>query len=124
MKELRDKLYKELEELKKRNLSTGSIELIDKITHSIKSIDTIEAMQNSGYSNGYNHASYDMDRRGRNGDGSYAYDYSNRMRKDGGRDQRYSYGYSRDLKSDLEDMLRTAQGKEREIIEHAIRDLH
>ena len=59
MEELRDMLCEELEKItKKGELSAGSLDVIDKLTHSIKSIDTIMAMEDSGYSNesGYSYA--------------------------------------------------------------------
>ena len=59
MEELRDMLCEELDKItKKGELSTGSLDVIDKLTHSIKSIDTIIAMEDAGYSNesGYSYA--------------------------------------------------------------------
>lgn len=60
MKQLREMLCDELDEItKKGELSAGSLDTVDKLTHSIKSIDTIMAMNENysedGYSmNGYN----------------------------------------------------------------------
>ena len=52
MEELRDMLCDELDEvMKKGELSAGSLDVVDKLTHSIKSIDTILAMEEAGYSN-------------------------------------------------------------------------
>lgn len=49
-KELKDMLCDELDKVvKKGELSAGSLDVIDKLTHSIKSIETIMAM--NGYSN-------------------------------------------------------------------------
>lgn len=126
MRELKEKLCKELDVLGKQNLTPGNLDMIDKLTHSIKSIATIEAMEESGYSNAYNNASYNSyegsyarDRRGRNSDGSY------RMRMDGGRDQRYSYeGYSRDLKEDLENMLKHAKGEEKHMVQRWLAEIN
>ena len=59
MEELREMLCEELEKItKKGELSAGSLDVVDKLTHSIKSIDTIMAMEDSGYSNesGYSYA--------------------------------------------------------------------
>ena len=92
MKELRDMLCKELESLANRGeLSSGSLDAVDKLTHSIKSIDTIMAME--GYSNDGSYARgryanrdsmgrYSRDG-GSYGDGSYARNS-------------YEQGYSRD----------------------------
>lgn len=97
--ELRDMLMEELEKCTdKGELSAGSLEIVDKLTHSIKSIDTILAMEEAGYSN----------------DDGYSYDYSNRGysnargRRNARRDSmgRYSRrGYSRD-KDELMEQLR------------------
>lgn len=101
MQELRDMLEQELHKItKKGELSAGSLDVIDKITHSIKSIDTIEAMEGN-YSNEY--------RRG----GSYA-----RRRDSMGRyaDTEYSRrgrGYSRDnLLEELEQLEHEMQDDE------------
>ena len=53
-KELKEMLCEELDTItRKGELSPGSLEIIDKLTHSIKSLDTIIAMEDAGYS-GYN----------------------------------------------------------------------
>lgn len=108
MYELKDMLCEELEKItKKGELSAGSLDAVDKLTHSIKSIDTIIAMEESGYSN------------------EYANEYSGRNMSRG-RDGRYSYargrrggrrGYSRDdsmmsMKYQLQDMLEDANTEE------------
>ena len=94
MEELREMLCEELDKItKKGELSTGSLDVIDKLTHSIKSIDTIMAMEEAGYSNddGYSNA------RGRRGN----------VRRDSmGRYSRTYDGYSRDdAMNDLRDHL-------------------
>lgn len=74
MEEIRDMLCEELDKIAdKGELSAGSLELVDKLTHSIKSIDTIMAMEERGYSErgySYNYPRYyyDHDRR----DGGYS----------------------------------------------------
>ena len=45
MDELRDKLHTELMSLAEQPLSPATLDLIDKLTHSIKSIDTIMVMK-------------------------------------------------------------------------------
>ena len=59
---LRDMLCDELDEItKKGKLSVDALDAIDMITHSIKSIDTILAMEEAGYSNGYSNKRYYYD---------------------------------------------------------------
>ena len=115
MEELRDMLCEELEKItKKGELSTGSLDVIDKLTHSIKSIDTIIAMEDAGYSNesGYSYArgrgrNARRDSMGRYSSRSGSYDdmsydrdtYSNNSYARGGRSNR---NYSReDAKEEL-----------------------
>lgn len=101
--ELRDMLMEELEKCTdKGELSAGSLEIVDKLTHSIKSIDTILAMEEAGYSNddGY---SYDYSNRGYSNRGySYARGRRNARRDSMGRYSRR--GYSRD-KDELMEQL-------------------
>lgn len=135
MMQLRDMLEDELNRITSQNKMTQQIlDMVDKLTHSIKSIDTIIAMEESKYSNrgsygsyrgsydgsydgSYNdgsyEGSYDRDRRGRNADGSY------RTRMDGGRDQRYS----RDLKTELHHLMKDAKPEEKMMIEDWMRQL-
>lgn len=50
--ELREMLMKELNKCaSKGELSTGTLDVVDKLTHAVKSIDTILAMEEAGYSN-------------------------------------------------------------------------
>lgn len=103
MEELREMLCEELDKItKKGELSAGSLDVIDKLTHSIKSIDTIIAMEDAGYSNesGYSYARG----RGRNARRDSMGRYSNNR---GGSYDDMSYrndnrGYSRhDAKEEL-----------------------
>ena len=72
MEELRDMLCEELEKItKKGELSAGSLDVVDKLTHSIKSIDTIIAMEESGYSKESNRGGYSRNYMYEDG-GSYA----------------------------------------------------
>ena len=51
--DLKKMLCKELEEIVRQGeLSTGDLDVVDKLTHSIKSLVTIMAMEDSGYSYG------------------------------------------------------------------------
>lgn len=81
--DLKKMLCKELENVaNQKELSAGDLETVDKLTHSIKSLVTIMAMEDGGYSynDGYSGA------RGRSRDMNYA------RYNDGGR--YYDNGYS------------------------------
>lgn len=101
MDELRDMLCEELDKIaEKGELTAGSLDTVDKLTHSIKSLDTIMAME--GYSE-----------EGRSYDGrSYARG-RDRRRNYSQRNSRNSYrgGYSMDdnVVEQLEDMMEEAQ---------------
>lgn len=100
--ELKEKLMEELEAYGKRELSAGSLEVVDKLAHSIKNICKIlEESDGEGYSreggdNG--RYSYDDGSYLRNGGGSYA---RNRRRDSMGR-------YSR--AAGVEEMVETVRG--------------
>ena len=122
MEELRDMLCKELEAITDRGeLSAGSLDIVDKLTHSIKSIDTILAMEN--YDDYSNDEMYYDDRseargRGRNAKrdsmGRYSRDRYSRDRysRDGYSMDDYSMddGYSMDgdFQSELEQLMNDA----------------
>ena len=79
MHELKEMLCDELMQIAdKGELTAGSLDTVDKLTHSIKSIATIMAMEDSGYSRDYvdkyRGGSYAQrrDSRGRYSRGSYA----------------------------------------------------
>ena len=95
--ELRDMLMEELEECSdKGELSAGSLEVIDKLAHAIKSIDTIVAMEDAGYSNDYSYARGRGRYAKRDSMGRYS---SDDMMMDGERSMRgrgYNRGYDRD----------------------------
>lgn len=82
--ELREKLCKELKEYGYKEMSAGTLDVVDKLTHTIKNLDKIIEADEDGYS------------------GMYPYSYRGYSRK---RDSmgRYSRRYSR---SDLSDKLR------------------
>jgi len=82
MYDLKDMLCEELEDLvKKGELSAGDLDVVDKLTHSIKSLVTIMAMEDSGYSNdGYS--------------GARRRDSMGRYTSDGRSYSRYYDGYS------------------------------
>lgn len=115
MEELKEMLCEELDKItKKGELSAGSLDVVDKLTHSIKSIDTIMAMEDAGYSN---ESVYSYARgRGRNARrdsmGRYSRDmmdssYERGDNRGGRNNNSYARGYSRDdAMEELIDQLR------------------
>lgn len=101
LEELRDMLMEELEKCStKGELSAGSLEVIDKLAHAVKSIDTIIAMEEAGYSND---DGYSMARgRGRYAKRDAMGRYSSRGAYDDGMmmHDRRSYGYGRGYSRD------------------------
>lgn len=140
LEKLRDMLMEELDKCaEKDNITTNGLYTIDKLSHAIKCIDTIIAMEESGYSN---ESSYARGRRGnvrRDSMGRYsrnsyenAYDggsYRNAYRG-GGSNRGYSRerGYSRDeAKEELVEQLREismgAEGEHKQMVEEWIRQV-
>lgn len=127
--DLKKMLCRELEEIaRKQQLSAGDLEIVDKLTHSIKSIVTIIAMDDSGYSynDGYSGARR-RDSMGRYADGGNSgryYDdgYSSRRYYDNYQDR----GYSRDegkahMIRQFEKMMDEASSPDvREVIQSAL----
>lgn len=118
MHELKEMLCDELEEIaEKGELTAGSLDTIDKLTHSIKSIATIMAMEDADYS-------YDdmggMDR------GSYRGSYAQRRDSRGRYSRRRMGRYSRDEEADkmvmkLEKMMNeSSDPKTKNAIQQAI----
>ena len=90
MYELRDMLCEELDKLTdKGQVTSGSLELIEKRTASIHYIDEIMQMEDGGYSNGYSNA------RGR-GRGANRDSMGRYSSNDGYSSRMMSYDYSRD----------------------------
>ena len=97
--ELKEMLHKELKEVtRKGELTAGSLDVIDKLTHSLKSLSAIE----NGASHRGSYGSYNSyGRYGRDGDGDGRYSEDNfRHSEDRGRQSYGSYEYSRDAATD------------------------
>lgn len=121
MYKLKDMLCEELEKItKKGELSAGSLDAVDKLTHSIKSIDTIIAMEEYSEDDGMSYeGSYARGRRGGNRGNSNA---RGQKRDSMGRYSRNNYrgsydGYSREeemdnLKMELQGLLEDAENEE------------
>lgn len=121
MYELREMLCEELDKItKKGELSAGSLDVVDKLTHSIKSIDTIIAMEEAGYSGedyamrGNSYARGRGSNARRDSMGRYSSDnYSMRGGRSGERGRNYSYDDEmNNLREQLEDMERMAKDEE------------
>jgi hypothetical protein len=114
-------LCEELDKItKKGELSAGSLDVVDKLTHSIKSIDTIIAMEDAGYSSddytmrGNSYARGRGSNARRDSMGRYSSDnYSMRGGRSGERGRNYSYDDEmNNLREQLEDMERMAKDEE------------
>lgn len=79
------------------HLNKANLDVIDKLAHTLKSIETIQAMKQGGYSNGYSNRRYSMD-----GDWGNSYTGGSNSNNGGGS---YGYGYSRS-QNPLADQLR------------------
>ena len=122
MYELKEKLCRELEEVaRKPEMGAGDLELIHKLTDTIKNIDKIDALEDDGYSRG---GDWEMEGRGRyNRGSSYA-----RRRDSRGRytsDRRYSRDDAKDrMIEQMEQLMNGTQNeREREIIKRAMEQL-
>lgn len=133
MHELKDKLCDELEEIaRKGELGAGDLEIIHKLTDTIKNIDKIEMMkEDGGYSQvgdweiegrAYNRGnSY----RGRKRDSMGRYSRDGRMMHGGYLDGRmYSRAEAKeDIMDQIEDMMGDADEKEKAILRRAMTEL-
>lgn len=107
MDKLRDMLCEELEKItKKGELSTGSLDVVDKLTHSIKSIDTIMAMEGSSYENRRGIGGNSREDRG----GSYNYSYERGGSYARRRDARGRYSRD-DARMELAEELRNLESE-------------
>ena len=120
MEKVRDMLCEELDNFgSKGELTAGSLDTIQKLTHSIKSIDTIMAMEDA-YSNEMG-GSYEGSYGSYRGGGSRgSYGERSGQRRDGrgrysrarGRSRGYSYDDAKDeMVEQLEDIMQTAPDK-------------
>lgn len=119
--DLKDKLCAELDEIAaKPNMSTGDLETVHKLTDTIKNIDKIMKLEDES---GYSRAG------GWETRGTYGYPYDERGSSYMRRGEHYVRGhYSRDdarqrMIEELQDMLRTADGKYREVIQRALDEI-
>lgn len=133
MEQLRDLLCEELDKVaEKKELTRDSLDIVNKLTHSIKNIDTIMAMEESGYSEDYYEDGSSYARgRGRNAKrdsrGRYSRDNSYEGSRSSYARRGYSRGYSQDKEdmiSQLEDMMNSASDdSQREAIRKALEQM-
>lgn len=112
--DLKDMLCAELDEIgKKSEMSAGDLETVHKLTDTIKNIDKIVMLEDDGYSRD---GDWSANMRGNYGRGSsYARRGSHYVRG------HYSMDDGRDsLISRMEDILRGADSKDREVIQRCI----
>lgn len=119
--DLKDKLCAELDEIAaKPNMSTGDLETVHKLTDTIKNIDKIMKLEDES---GYSRAG------GWETRGTYGYPYDEHGSSYMRRGEHYVRGhYSRDdarqrMIEELQDMLRTADGQYREVIQRALDEI-
>ena len=132
MHELKEKLCKELEEIaNKGELGAGDLEIIHKLTDTIKNLDKIEMLEDGGYSQA---GDWEIEGRAYNRGSSYArrkrdsmgrYSRDGRMMRGGYRDGRmYSRAEAKDeIMEKIEDMMDDADPKEKEILRRAMDQL-
>lgn len=104
--ELKERLLKELEEYgRKGDLSTGSLDVVDKLAHTVKNLCKILEESDEGYSNGMRYTD-GMYRDGR----SYARGRTGNVRRDNmGRYSRNGYSYDgEDMVDQLRDLMNDA----------------
>ena len=118
LEKIKDMLMEELDKCSRKDeLTNSSLETIDKLTHAVKSIDTILAMEDAGYSNDY---SYAGGRRGyvkRDNMGRYSRDMWHDDRMYSREDAKH------DLVSRLKDLSMSSDGEHRQMIDDWIRQV-
>lgn len=133
MHELKEKLCDELEEIaRKGELGAGDLEIVHKLTDTIKNLGKIEMLEDDG---GYSQAgNWEIEGRAYNRGSSYArrkrdsmgrYSRDGRMMRGGYRDGRmYSRAEAKeDIMEKIEDMMDDADPKEKEILRRAMDQL-
>jgi hypothetical protein len=113
--ELKEKLCKELEEYGTKELSAGTLDVVDKLSHAIKNLDKIIENYDEEYSGDMRYdmngrmmrggVAYARDGRGSYRGGSYARGRTGNVRRDSMGRYSSERGYSRDA-ADLADQLR------------------
>lgn len=123
MDELREMLCKELDEIsRKGELGAGDLDIVHKLTDTIKNIDKIEMLGDDGYSRD---GAWEADMRGTYGRGnSYASRRGTHYVR-GHYSHRGTDGYSRTdsieaFRDRAREMMRNASGEEREVLQRCV----
>lgn len=138
MYELKDRLCKELEEIsQQKDITESSLDIIDKLTHSIKSLETILAMKEAGrynsrdsynYRDNYSSEAY-LGHDGRSMMNNSMGDYSERRGRDAmgrytSRDGYSGHGDHEELKHELENIFQyTKDEQSRNMIQKWLKEL-
>lgn len=121
MHDLKDKLCDELEEIaRKPEMGAGDLEIIHKLTDTIKNLDKIEMLEDGGYSQA---GDWEMGGRGSYDRGS---SYRNQRRDSRGRYSRDGYSHhdsGDDVTDRLREMMENADEREKRILRRALAEL-
>lgn len=120
--DLKEMLCKELEEYgKKGEMTTGTLDVVDKLAHTIKNIDKIlEAYEEEGYSSEGSYRGRGSYRSNRGGSYRSNRSYNSYAQRRDGRGRYSREGYSR--ADETEEMVETIRGMMQELPEEVRRD--
>ena len=108
--ELKEMLCKELEEYGQKEMTTGSLEVVDKLANTVKNLGKIIEMHDEYSNENRSYNSYRdnerMSRRGSYGDGMGS--YARGRGRNANRDSRGRYSMNDELVNQLEDLMQSA----------------
>lgn len=123
MDELREMLCKELDEIsRKGELGAGDLDIVHKLTDTIKNIDKIEMLEDDGYSRD---GAWEADMRDTYGRGNSYTSRRGTHYVKGHYSRRGTDGYSRTdsieaFRDRAREMMRNASGEEREVLQRCV----
>lgn len=123
MDDLREMLCKELDEIsRKGELGAGDLDIVHKLTDTIKNIDKIEMLEDDGYSRD---GAWEADMRGNYGRGNSYASRRGTHYVNGHYSRRGTDGYSRTdsieaFRDRAREMMRNATGEEREVLQRCV----
>ena len=131
--EIKEKLCDELKEYGKKDMSAGSLDVVDKLTHTIKNLDKIiETYEEEGYSGSYNRMpNYDYAMatdgrsyaRGRNARRDSMGRYSNRNYSNRDYSRGDGYSYHDGTVAELKEIMQEAPEEVKSDIQRVIRKM-